>query len=134
MEARNRVVYALRCPHSGDIRYVGVTRCPKQRRIHHRSAKRSHFIAVDEWTSKLAAEGTPAIWEVLIAISGEHAGMATYIEEAVIAYMRKQGCNLLNADVPALKRRKHSRKALDQDAISRVLQSMLTSSEVSAPN
>ncbi len=104
-------VYVLTCPTTGNIRYVGVTRNPQNRKIAHRSRKSHATLDVDVWTDRMARNGTPVGFEV-VATCTDIAGvgsLAIQVEESIISYCRKAGYSLLNADVPAIKRRKKSR-------------------------
>lgn len=112
--ARTFYVYVLRCPITDSVRYVGVTRCPKNRKTAHRSRKSHATLAVDVWTDGLARKGTPATFHV-IATCEDLLGVgsfAVHLEESAIAYCRKAGYALLNADVPAIKRRKKPRASI----------------------
>lgn len=110
MDAHSRTfyVYVLRCPVTDNVRYVGVTRHPKSRESKHRSRKSHATMAVDVWTDGLARKGTPVEFQIL-ATCEDLLGVgsfAVHLEESAIAYCRKAGYALLNADIPAIKRRK----------------------------
>ncbi len=102
---RKRVIYALRCPLTNGIRYVGLTRNPKARRSTHRSRKKKPYSLVDKWTADCAAAGRPVKWQTIAIINSEFASIAISIEEAIIEKLKKNGCDLLNADMKEIRSR-----------------------------
>lgn len=105
MESK-RVIYALRCPLTNGIRYIGLTRNPKVRRSMHRSRKKNPYTLVDKWTADCAAAGRPVKWQTVAVINSEFASIAIAIEEAIIAKLKRNGCDLLNADLDEIRSRK----------------------------
>jgi hypothetical protein len=118
-----RTIYALRCPLTNGIRYIGLTRNPKARRTMHRSRKIRPYSLVDKWTADCAAAGRPVKWQTIAVISGEFASVAIAAEEAIIAKLKRSGCDLLNADLDAVRRRKRPPVELDQNIVLCVIES-----------
>jgi predicted GIY-YIG superfamily endonuclease len=119
-------IYALRCPMTNAIHYVGVTRNPKSRRSMHRSRKKNPSTPVDKWTAEWAAAGQPVKWQTIAVISAEFRSIAIATEAAIIAQMKRLGHDLLNVDLDAVRRRKRPPGKIDQELLRRVLQSTPT--------
>lgn len=115
-------IYALRCPLTDSIHYVGLTRNPNARRAMHRSRKKRPSLAVDKWTAEWADAGQPVKWQVVAVLSGDFRCAAIAVEEAIIAKLRMSGCDLLNADLDAIRRRARPPAKLNQDVLRLMLE------------
>lgn len=88
------------------IRYVGCTKRPHQRRTWHRSNKQfCAHTAVDKWTTRIAAEGRHVVFQVVASVIGNH----YYAEKELYEQCMLNGDDLLNA--PYLNRQRTRRQA-----------------------
>lgn len=89
----------------------------------HRSRKKHATLPVDKWTDEWAQAGHPVTWQTIAVIRGEFASVAIAVEEAIIAKLKRIGCDLLNADLDAIKRRKRPPATTNQECLRQILQS-----------
>jgi len=104
------IVYVLLCPETDEIKYVGVTKHPKERKAQHtKRIKRNPVNPVDKWTNSLIVLGTPPKFVRVAQLSGKgfmershfifspQSGVRM-IERCMIHRLTDIGCELLNVE------------------------------------
>lgn len=102
-------VYVLLCPINDDVRYVGATRKPRERK--HAHTRRLHTnpkYPIQFWTNELVRAGTPPKFRIVCRIKGRglfldpggyvfcpESAMRD-VERKLIQTCHERGCNLLN--------------------------------------
>jgi hypothetical protein len=88
-------IYALRCPRSGEIRYIGKATNPDERfRQHLRIAKSGRKLHVSRWIRKLIRGGLSPVLEILCEVRAHEDWRV--IERDRIAEAVRVGCRLTN--------------------------------------
>jgi len=89
-------VYALRCPSTGDIRYVGKTNSLKTRLKRYVACNpndKKHNLQFYTWLEELRSIGVKPLITVLSICNDDNWGQA---EKDWINFLRESGCSLLN--------------------------------------
>lgn len=91
-DVKRYVIYALRDPRNGNIRYVGITKQPVRKRLssHLAAARNGKPLHISAWIRQLSKEGLQPLAEVLEETSD------TGREAVWTAQFRGEGCDLTN--------------------------------------
>jgi hypothetical protein len=90
------IVYALRCPETNAIRYIGGTHYGIRR--HHDHTKRVYKnpkTRVAKWTSALVADGTPPIFDIVCRLDGPGMMFCGDNETLRLAYSESMAMRML---------------------------------------
>ncbi len=95
MAKRTFTIYALKDPHTEEVRYIGQTIRPRKRKrehmTYHGTGNISHY---SNWKKSLLDKGVKPIWEVLEKVRGQEE--ANKVEREWISHGREQGWPLTN--------------------------------------
>lgn len=106
----NVFIYALKCPTTGQVRYVGKSKNPVRRFGSHLSRANKDCDHRSNWIRFLLSVGLKPKLEILDEVSETH---WQQLEVAYIEFFREQGCDLVNGtlggeDPPSWLGKKHS--------------------------